>query len=104
MSGGRVGLAQQLANLHDETLLSIELLWREGTAQLRLRGVNGDHRIEVDEVTHVDCPRALSWGPSVSINTATVTAASPTAIQFTLEMQTGDALTISGRSITFLGP
>lgn len=57
-------------------------------------------RIEASGVTHLLCPRAHPWGPSVSINEARWRADSASGRQtLELEIQSGDTIVLEAKGI-----
>ena len=81
------------STLHDATLVRLELAWESGEVTFHLRtGNNPNFRLRVVEVTALTATRHFEWGPSASVNTVTV---SNDAV--VMEMQSGDAITVTGR-------
>ena len=90
-------------DFHDATLLGLDLSWDTGTAVVRLRVV-GQHdvvRVVAEGVTDVHLPRLQPWGPSVSVNSLSITAT-----DVAIEMQSGDTIKISAAAFAVepLGP
>jgi len=82
--------------LHDATLCSIEVLWREGRCRFHLELASGNHVLELVGITRVEVPHEAPWGPSVSVNRLT----SQNGI-VAVEMQSGDTIQVSAREGTF---
>ena len=81
------------SSLHDATLVRLELAWEIGEATFHLRtGDNLGFRLRVVDVTALTATRHFEWGPSASVNTVTVSADA-----VVVEMQSGDAITVTGR-------
>jgi|GEM_PF-3536573 len=62
-----------LHDLHDTSLLSVQVDWTTGTARLAIRwgpGPGGICALVCDDATQIEASRAAPWGPSQSINTA----------------------------------
>ena len=86
-------------NLHDATLVQVQVLWQEGRVLLQLKtGLPGcpDARIVATSFRHFVCPRRLDWGPSVSIHEVIgPTPLAATAVnELVIEMQSGDRIAI----------
>lgn len=86
-------------NLHDATLVQIQVLWQEGRVLLQLRtGIPGcpDAQIVATSLQYFVCPRRLDWGPSVSIHE--VIGPTPLAAaginELVIEMQSGDRIAL----------
>jgi hypothetical protein len=81
--------------LHDATLKSVEVLWREAQCRLSLRLSSGDHLLTFSGVTLVTVPRKNEWGRSVSINSAQGLNGVAS-----IEMQSGDIIEIAATEVT----
>lgn len=92
--------------LHDATLLELELSWKSGDASLKVRSVSKlITKIGLRSTTLVECPRRFPWGPSVSINQ--VRGPAPTedgSLRLEIEMQTGDLLILEAAEFYAMGP
>ena len=90
----------RLRDLHDATLRSVTFDWMGGTALLAFKTgkAEPDLVLESRDVTDLRCPRHQPWGPSVSVNSATVTEA-PGGCLLAVEMQSGDLIEISCREV-----
>lgn len=92
--------------LHDATLLGLELCWESGDASLKVRSVSQlITKIGLRATTLLECPRRFSWGPSVSINRVrgpTRTEDGPLRLE--IEMQTGDVLVLEAAEFFAMGP
>ncbi len=85
---------------HDAVLLSIDMLWAEGTVTLGFRTASGPKQIVVEEVTRLECPREYPWGRSVCINEVRLGSSPPGGgFRVEMEMQSGDVLVIHGSSV-----
>lgn len=92
-------ISDSLAKLHDRVLVAIRFEWRAGTVVFDLSERGPAHRIVLQGVTNLACPRNLEWGPSTSINEATLTGEIGQSIKLEIEMQTGDVLTVEAKSM-----
>ena len=91
--------------LHDATLHTLEMFWVEGQCKLEL-SFSADftapikrHRLTFSGVTMIHLTNEKAWGPSVSVNSATVTGR-----KVAIEMQTGDVIEIEASSVEFNAP
>lgn len=92
-----------LDNLHDATLLSVHLDWETGNAVFTLRtGLPAPKHLAITAIGTSDlrCPRRAPWGASASINEVRGPTAHEDQEHLELEMQSGDVLRISARSLT----
>ncbi len=82
-------------NFHDATLLSVQADWAQGTAAviLQVPGLEDPVEVRAVGVTDLRMPRERPWGPSVSVNSVQVTGG-----VITIEMQSGDTITIAAQS------
>ena len=82
-------------NFHDATLLSVQADWAQGTAVVVLQTAAMEEPVKVRAVgvTELRMPRERPWGPSVSVNSMHVTSG-----VITIEMQSGDTITITAQS------
>lgn len=90
-----------LDKMHDASFTSIELDWESGTCIARFRGgpyiLGGPFLLRWTDVSDVHIPRTFSWGASVSVMSA---AENPPG-SFTLQLQSGDVITVKAGSVTF---
>jgi hypothetical protein len=81
--------------LHDWTLLSVHYDWEVSRCTLLLRGPDAEKKLIAENVRDLHVPHRNDWGPSVSINAVTgPTIQGEGAHLLTIEMQTGDEITI----------
>jgi hypothetical protein len=86
-----------LPDLHDATLDTLQFDWKTARLQLRFKiGVEKYDFIVVEamDVTYLDCPRLLPWGPSNSVNGAKLERLDVDHM-LEIEMQSGDLLKVS---------
>jgi hypothetical protein len=91
-----------LSDLHDATLQTVSFGWEAGAVSLTFKiGVAASDlaMVEADGVTSLKCPRLYPWGPSSSVNTATVEELVDGKL-LTVEMQSGDVLEVSCRGVS----
>jgi hypothetical protein len=91
----------RLSDLHDAMLESLDLDWNSALLQLSLRtGILGFEEIliQASGTTDLSCPRQMPWGPSNSVNSASLETL-PTGIKLTIEMQSGDLIEVSCESV-----
>jgi len=85
--------------MHDWTLLSIVFDWKTGKVILSCRNLDSQLVSIVGEnVTDLHVPRVREWDPSVSINEVHGPIDMAGTKQLTIEMQSGDVITISASS------
>lgn len=88
--------------LHDATLTCLTCEWGEGvcTATLRLWEENAKqsrpYLLRWEGVTDMAIPRLQPWGPSVSVNTASLDGN-----VYQLEMQSGDLIRVTAERFAF---
>jgi hypothetical protein len=85
-------------DLHDATLLRIEVDWASSSVVMYIRtGTVGELRLEVAGASHLEVPHHNPWGPSVSINEVRGPSGLPGGPQrLEIEMQSGDVLVVEG--------
>jgi hypothetical protein len=54
--------------------------------------------------TDVRLPRLEPWGSSLSVNLARITHGAPGAVNLSLQLQSGDVLTVDAESVDWLSP
>lgn len=85
---------------HDWTFLDVAVNWKEGSAEIRLRGPAGSSSIRCNGISGLSLSRTMPWGPSESINRAVLRASeNPVESHLLIEMQSGDAISISASGI-----
>ena len=85
-------MVSSFEDLHDATLVHVNFIWETGVVDLRLRTCsNPDFLLRIVKVTAFDSTRDFGWGPSVQVNTVTVSEES-----VIIEMQSGDLIRIVG--------
>jgi hypothetical protein len=88
-----------LSQLHDATLLTIQFDWVSGACVASFRGAPDipgcPFRLRWTNVSDLHAPRALAWGPSVSVLSA---VESPMGC-YALHLQSGDVITIQAGSV-----
>jgi hypothetical protein len=90
-----------LPNLHDSTFKKLAFDWATATLHLLFQvGVESSDVVvlEAQSVTDLRFPRLLPWGPSNSVNSATVEGVGEGQL-LSIEMQSGDVLLVSCRSV-----
>jgi hypothetical protein len=93
-----------LPSLHDAVLLSVEVQWGEGKTIVALRSSAGALRLVVTGTRQVQVARAFPWGPSECINSVTLEQIRGDCVLLTIEMQSGDMLSVSGSSVAADAP
>ena len=86
--------------MHDWTLLSIQVDWETGRAELIFRAhLRPSIPLVVRGIVDLHMPRRRDWGPSVSVNTVTGPLMIEGGLQtLEIEMQTGDVIKIVAES------
>jgi hypothetical protein len=82
-------------DLHDATLRGLVVSWPDGSVTARFRTASGEVVITARGLRHLDLPRDEPWGPSVSVNRVVQTAG-----RLTIEMQSGDVVTIDAETFS----
>jgi hypothetical protein len=86
--------------MHDWTLRSVILEWKEARVTLLLESHAGDEAVVATGVADLHVPRIEEWGPSVSVNHATGPLATEDGLQcLEIEMQSGDVIRIVASSL-----
>jgi hypothetical protein len=81
-----------MSDLHDATLLTVLVHWDSGIIQFVFDTFERTRMIQGTGLTAFSCPRAMTWGPSVSVLKCSVTASASALQHLSLEMQSGDVL------------
>jgi len=85
-------------DLHDATVLRINIDWPAGTAVVNLRTASGLASIACVDVTQVELSHQFPWGPSASIDRVQSDNDS-----VTVHMQSGDLIQITANRIALPG-
>lgn len=90
-------------DLHDDTLVSIEVRWLEGTVKICIdSGVPGYSEVTIEGkgLRLFECPRLEPWGASESINGVKLPTRMPDAdwSRLEIEMQSGDVIKVDADS------
>ena len=91
-----------LSDLHDATLQTIKVDWETALLEVRIKtGTNDSDTqvLEAEGLTDFKCPRLLPWGPSHSINSASLQIRLSEQL-LVIEMQSGDRLEVSCKSVS----
>ena len=85
-----------ILDLHDATLISINVDWRGGVARIELRlGGGSIARVSAVGLRGITVPRSQPWGPSVSVNSARVAVGTEDGdARLSVEMQSGDEIIV----------
>jgi hypothetical protein len=90
---------ETLRNLHDAVLERVVIDWDQAIARVELTRVPGGSTVlELRGLVEFKMTRRQEWGPSVFVNAADVRA-SDGEVVLTIEMQSGDRITIRGQSV-----
>jgi uncharacterized protein YaiE (UPF0345 family) len=85
--------------MHDWTLLSIEVVWEMGRAELTFRSPDREEVLVSEGVVEVHIPRRREWGPSASVNGVKGPLSINGGLQaIEIEMQSGDVIRIVAAS------
>lgn len=81
--------------MHDWTLLSEKVDWKEGVVSLEFENGAGRQRLHASGLRELHVPRTQSWGPSVSV----LESQGPSVLEdgsarLSIQMQTGDRIEI----------
>jgi hypothetical protein len=84
-----------IPNLHDATLFRVIVEWKAGVGELELDPVRGGQLlIRARGLRELNLPRRQDWGPSVSVNEATVSVGDAGEIRLQIQMQSGDEIVV----------
>jgi len=94
--------------LHDSSLLSFFLEWKNGQLTIELKfydysvaSIKSLKIIATNWVTF-NCPRKEEWGPSVSINKVDIKELSKDLKILSIEMQSGDTIFIEAQDFSVI--
>ena len=86
-----------LPDLHDATLTDVHFYWAQGVCVVSFagspNGPTGPFSLAWANVTDLQLPRRMEWGPSVSVSNLTEVGPD----HWVLEMQSGDELVLRGK-------
>lgn len=86
-------------DLHDATLLAVQVDWEDGTCTAEIRhGTAGSCVLRFSAVSHLTLPRKQGWGPSVSINSFSRASSG----LYEIEMQSGDVIEIEAADVVLI--
>jgi hypothetical protein len=91
--------------LHDATISVVTVDWARAVVTVRLTLCDDgtpEAELVVTGFTDVQLPRREPWGPSVSVNEATVSTDPLLGKQLHLQLQSGDILRVEAASIAFI--
>jgi hypothetical protein len=84
-----------LNQLHDATLLKLEVDWASGELRCQLDVSIGEItavRLLAQGLTFLKCPRQFPWGRSVSVNHVKVDNTEKDGVLLAIKMQSGDII------------
>ena len=84
-----------IKQLHDATLVSLEVDWKSGELRCNLDvgvGATTIVRLLGRGLTCLKCHREFPWGPSEDVNHVQVNNANKNSVVLTIEMQSGDVI------------
>lgn len=89
--------------MHDWTLVSVQVDWQAATVVVGFRNADSEQvLLTADDFTDLHVPKREDWGASVSVNEASDIELLPSGQQrLTIEMQSGDVLSLEAKSIRF---
>lgn len=88
--------------LHDATLVAVATEWASGETRVRVRlseASTRDAEVRIKGTTLLRCPRDQPWGPSVSINKASLRSIDGGRKRLEIEVQSGDVIEIEGSAL-----
>lgn len=91
-----------MLDYHDAVLISVEVDWRHGMAEIQVNLCADEARavsIVVTGLLELRVNRRFPWGPSSSVNNVRQSSADDGEGQLEIEMQSGDVLIALGREI-----
>jgi hypothetical protein len=89
-------------NLHDATLLSVEVTWPAKTVRITFRQGGGKRvLLSVLGLRSRFVPRDEPWGPSVSVGTVRETTGRAGPRRIEIEMQSGDTIRVEADEFTW---
>ena len=84
--------------MHDWTVETIEIEWKDGSLLLALRSPAGPETIVAIGLYDLQIQRAFPWGPSESINSTVGPMPDESGrLRLSIEMQSGDSLIVIAR-------
>lgn len=89
--------------LHDATLRKVEFDWPQGAVNITLKTGESESdmaTIKAEGVRSIRAPRLAPWGPSNSVNTASVKQFSHDSQCLAIEMQSGDVIEVECNNVT----
>ena len=87
--------------LHDAVLHYVTIDWERAVAEISLGTWKSKMQIVAKDLTAVNCPRRLPWGPSVYVNSVAQTERHDgEAVE--IEMQSGDIIVIEAKSFSLV--
>ena len=93
--------AWALTEMHDWTFQSAQYDWEEARAVFVFEGYKSTNILVAQGVFDLHIPQTNEWGPSVSVNSATANDAGTGVKKLTIEMQSGDTITVMAESFSF---
>ena len=92
--------------MHDWTLKSVLFEWKLARVTISLEGTNALEALLVaDGVVGLHVPQEKPWGPSVSVNEVVGPSDAGNGLQkLSIEMQSGDVMTIVARAFQLPKP
>jgi hypothetical protein len=87
--------------MHDWTFRSAQYDWEEARAVFVFKGYKSTNILVAQGVSDLHIPQMNEWGPSVSVNEATETDVGAGSKKLTIEMQSGDTITVMAKSFSF---
>jgi len=91
--------------LHDATVGVISIEWPTATVTIHLRLSNdatSSAKLVASAFSILEAPRKQPWGPSCSVNEASIARTTTGEQRLELQLQSGDTMLIEARSIEFI--
>lgn len=84
-------------DLHDATLVSVAAQLEGNTVSLQVRTADGSVTLDFVGLVELSLGREMPWGPSASINSASLRDINDDLVEFSAELQGGDMPRVRAR-------
>jgi hypothetical protein len=93
-----------MTEMHDWTLKSIQYEWEEARTVFIFESEDSINILVAQSASDLHIPQMNEWGRSVSVNKAIETVAANGTKKLTIEMQSGDTITVVAASFSLEQP
>jgi len=88
-----------MTGMHDWSLKTIKCEWRDSRVTFVFDAPDTERKIVADGVYDLHIPHANEWGPSIGVNDAQESVAGNGLKKLSIEMQSGDVITVVATGI-----